>query len=45
MGGVGHLVVHDGVDKHSDAVFGEDLREIVPKGGIFSARAPHISHH
>ena len=27
--GVSHLVVHDGVDEHSDTVFGKDLREII----------------
>ena len=27
VGGVGHLVVHDGVHKHSDAVLGQDLAE------------------
>ena len=29
MGGVGNLVVHDGVDEHRHAVLGEDLREKV----------------
>ena len=36
VNGVGHLVVHDGVDKHCDRVLGEDLqRELVLKS-IFS---------